>query len=168
MSVFAWKCSLAGNTEANQLRRIIVKRNVAVVDVNYFWSLYLAVLHTANRQETSGRVRKLRHFENISRNCWFFWFLLRVNANQCSAFTELTNALKLQSKLHEESKSLKCSDVWCSLAVTDDDVSLGMMVQLKRDNWNCERSGRNKIEWAAEDSENSSWRCSCAMRLSFW
>lgn len=31
--------------------------------------------------------------------------------------------------------------------MTDDDVSLGMMVQLKRDNWNCERwrSEQNRV-----------------------
>lgn len=41
-----------------------MKHNVAV-DVNYFWSLYLAVLHTANRQETLGLVREVCHYENI-------------------------------------------------------------------------------------------------------
>lgn len=60
-----------------------MKRNVAV-DENYFWSLYLAVLHTANRQETSGRVRKLRHFGNVLKEMLsssdFFFVSSRINA----------------------------------------------------------------------------------------
>lgn len=45
-------------------------------------------------------------------------------------------------------KSLKCNDD-VTHAVTDDNVSLGVIVQLKRDNWkdeeNCENALRKKL-----------------------
>lgn len=57
--------------------------------------------------------------------------------------------------LRAKLQSLKCrdDDVYIPFTVTDDDVSLGMIVQLKCDNWNGAREDEI-IEWVEVKTRN--------------